>query len=462
MHFCTLAGQLRHIVEYHFNGLNSMNLTDLPNKLYFIGIGGVSMSALARHAHKLGFSVCGSDLRQSEYTRTLQQEGITVHFGHDAAHLADAQAVVVTTAVHQSNVELACARNRGLPVYLREQLLGAFFNGYSQRIAVCGTHGKTTVTAMVSHLLGKAGRQHTAFVGGTYLGNNYRYGGNLVVAEACEYNQSFLNLHPTLTLCLNVELDHPDCYADLPAVQRAFGSFLAQMEGNGSVILPHTLSSLHCGNSFLVGRDIFASNLRLRLGKPSFDVYLYGSFVGRCHLKLFGEHNVTNALFAIAACYKLGLPAESCVRWLSSFQGVDRRFTVKQGSFCRVVCDYAHHPTEIAASISCAKRMAAKGRVFCVFQPHTYTRTQAFWQSFASCFEQAHQVIYLPIFSAREAPLKGITSSNLCSVATCLGINALYCNDFSSAAHYLKGAVSSADVVLLLGAGDVNLLADLL
>ena len=399
------------------------------------------MSGLAQHLLECGYTVSGSDRTQNDRTDALAQLGATVHIGHSAENVDGAALVVRTSAAHDDNVEVAEAKKRHIPVILREQLLGAIFNSFATRVAVCGTHGKTTVTAMLHEILRFSGVSHTAFIGGVYNGNNYFFGHDLVIAEACEFNRSFLNLQPTICVCLNAEHDHPDCYADEQAVHEAFSQFMQQVDGDGCVVLPSNLKNL-CSNR----RCVFFNEID----------------VGKLELGVVGQHNVYNAKAAITCAMQLGVPVSQAVAALKHFHGVDRRWTEKHiDGLCKVVCDYAHHPTEIACSLATAKSLA-KGKVVCVFQPHTYSRTRAFFKEFARCFEQADVVAYLPIYSAREVPLDGITSQHLTLLAQNMGLNAIYMPDFDTATRWVRQTVTQDDILLILGAGDVVQLADML
>lgn len=424
----------------------------LPNKIYMVGIGGVSMSGIAQYLHALGRCVCGSDKVQNDYTQKLQRLGIDVQSESNSIEGVDS--VIRTSAVKDDHPQIVQARKLGIPVVLREQVLGTIFDSFDVRIAICGTHGKTTVTALLHHVLQKCGVGHTAFIGGSYQGNNYFGGGKIVVAEACEYNRSFLHLHPTHTLCLNVEYDHPDCYHTFDDVQQAFVNLFEQSQ---KVITSRKLPFKYTKSMFY--DDFCAKNVYTTNKNTTFDVYRKSQFVGKCNLPLVGEHNISNALAVVSLCQLLKLPLLQVLHAFSTFEGVGRRWTEVPYK-CKVICDYAHHPTEITATIQTAKSLT-KGKVFCIFQPHTYTRTQAFWQQFATCFDGT-TVFYLPIFPAREEAIFGVTSKNLRDFATSIGIDAHYCDTFLDAKKFVEQHVTSNDTLLILGAGDVVNLAQLL
>lgn len=418
------------------------------------------MSALAQYLHSIGHTVTGSDRSSNEQTQFLAKMGIRVYIGHNKYNVRDAELVVRTSAVHEDNVEFIEAKNCGIPTILREELLGAIFNSFSVRIAVCGTHGKTTVTAMIHQLLKSNKVSHSAFIGGLYCGNNFYFGNDVVVAEACEYNRSFLNLKPTVTVCTNAEYDHPDCYRNKRAINCAFKKFLANTAACGTVILPSNLARLAPKNARRIFFDeALTGEVRVQGGKPRF-MASFGKCQQEVRLDVVGKHNAYNALAALAVGYALNLPLADNVASLERFAGVTRRWTEIDCRF-KCVCDYAHHPTEIACSVEASKHVS-RGKVICVFQPHTFTRTKAFFKQFVTCFKDADVVAYLPIYSAREKPLRGIQSERLAKLALKLGIRAKYFADFKSVARWLNQIAEPNDLVLILGAGDVVELSKLL
>lgn len=417
------------------------------------------MSALAQYLHKTGHVVTGSDRASNEQTRALAQMGIRIYIGHNKYNVQGAELVVHTSAVHADNIELIEATRLGLPVVLREQLLGAVFNSFKTRIAVCGTHGKTTVTAMIHQILRENNVSHSALIGGLYHGSNFYFGQDVVVAESCEYNRSFLNLNPTIIVCTNAEYDHPDCYKNAAAVRRAFKRFIAKVDSNGVVVLPRDLERLVPRKTKRIYFDEgLLGDVDMRNGKPCFTAQ-FGKKVD-VRLSVIGRHNAYNALAAIAVGVAMRLPVANVARAVEQFDGVERRWTEFNCGF-RGVCDYAHHPTEIACSVAAAKAIT-NGRVICVFQPHTYSRTKAFFKQFVTCFAQADVVAYLPIYSAREKPLRNVTSQRLAALATKQGLNVRHLSDFKTAARWLKQTAEPNDLVLILGAGDIVDLAKML
>ncbi len=439
-----------------------MKIEEVPRRVHFIGCGGIGMSGLMQHLYRMGYTVSGSDRVKSDRTDALERLGIKVCIGHNGENIGDAELVVRTSAVSLNNEEVVRATERGVPVVLREELLGAVFNSFETRIAVCGTHGKTTVTAMLHKLLTDVGIDHAAFIGGVYRANNYFFGSKTVVAEACEFNRSFFYLKPTLCVCVNVEYDHPDCYKDIDDTRRAFGRFFSSVGKGGCVVLPSELRGLFPHrNRLLYDRGNKILSLRNTCGTFNFDAETYDGTV-HVDLGIPGEHNVSNALAVLSAAQALGIPSNAVARSLQDFCGVDRRWTeLKKTNLGLTVLDYAHHPTEIGCSVSTANSMT-KGRVLCVFQPHTYTRTQAFWEEFAECFRGADAVGYLPIYSAREKPIGGVNSYLLAQHASEKGINACFLPDFATARKWVFGNCGPDDILLILGAGDIDKLADML
>lgn len=425
------------------------NKLHLPQRVYMVGIGGVSMSGIAQHLHLLGHHVCGSDRTQNEYTAILQKLGVEIQ--GERASVAEYDLVVKTSAVKDDHPQIVEATKLGIPVRLREEILGAIFDGYPTRVAVCGTHGKTTATAMLHHVLQMCNIAHTAFVGGSYLGRNYFGGGDIVIAEACEYNGSFLCLNPTHTLCLNVEFDHPDCYQSLTDVQSAFCKLFEQSQ---RVVLPKNLQKLAPRGVFW--DDFSAKNILSTSRHTTFDLHHKQEFAAKVKLPLVGAHNIANALAVIGLCNTLNLPILEACHALGTFCGVDRRWT-EHPYKCKLVCDYAHHPTEIFTTLGTAKNIT-KGKVVCIFQPHTYTRTKALWADFARCF-CGTTVVFVPIYPAREKPICGVTSQNLAEFAKKIGVDAHYCQTFDEAKTFVENIVTTDDTVLILGAGDVVNLA---
>lgn len=430
-----------------------MKVQHIPHRVHFVGIGGIGMSSLAQWLLARGYQVSGSDRQNSEIVELLRKKGAKIATGHSADNVTDVQLVVRTSAVSLDNVEVARAVANGIPVMLREELLGIIFNSYATRVAVCGTHGKTTVTAMIHHILKENSVAHTCFLGGLYQGENFSDGGDIVVAEACEYNRSFLHLSPTICCCLNAEYDHPDCFADEASIMQAFEQFIAS--ATNCVILPSKFKHLARGNFIAYDQQYGALEVECGIDRVFCKINQTP-----LHMPVVGKHNITNAQAAIGVCGQLGISLTNVATSLSSFYGVSRRWSVK-GVDGNIIVDYAHHPTEIKCAVSTALSIC-KGKVYCLFQPHTYSRTKAFWQEFATCFKEVEKVGYLPIFAAREMPIDKINSCLLAESARDIGVSATYLSSFEQAVQFAHRYVGKNDLLLLLGAGDICDLADMI
>ena len=411
------------------------------------------MSSLAQWLLARGYQVSGSDRQNNEIVELLRKKGAKIAIGHSADNVAEAQLVVRTSAVSLDNVEVARAVANGIPVMLREELLGMIFNSYPTRVAICGTHGKTTVTAMIHHILKENNIAHTCFLGGLYQGENFSDGGDIVVAEACEYNRSFLHLSPTICCCLNAEYDHPDCFADETSILQAFEQFVST--ATDCAILPTKLKHLAKNKVIVYNQQYGAVEVECRKE----GVFCKINQVS-LRMPVVGNHNITNAQAAIAVSNQLGISLANAATSLSSFSGVSRRWAVK-GVDDNIIVDYAHHPTEIRCAVSTALSIC-KGKVYCLFQPHTYSRTKAFWREFATCFKEVEKVGYLPIFAAREMPIDKIDSCLLAESARDIGVSATYLSSFEQAVQFAHKYVTKNDILLVLGAGDICTLADMI
>lgn len=430
-----------------------MKVQHIPHKVHFVGIGGIGMSSLAQWLLARGYQISGSDRQNSEIVEILRKKGAKIAIGHSADNVTDVQLVVRTSAVSLDNVEVARAVANGIPVMLREELLGIIFNSYATRVAVCGTHGKTTVTAMIHHILKENNIAHTCFLGGLYQGENFSDGGDIVVAEACEYNRSFLHLSPTICCCLNAEYDHPDCFADEESILQAFEQVISS--ATDCAILPTKLKHLAKNKVISYNQQYGAVEVECR--KEGVFCKINQTSLS---MPIVGKHNITNAQAAIAVSNQLGISLANAATSLSSFSGVSRRWSVK-GVDGNIIVDYAHHPTEIKCAVSTALSIC-KGKVYCLFQPHTYSRTKAFWQEFATCFKEVEKVGYLPIFAARESPIDSVNSCLLAEFARSIGVEATYLSSFEQAVQFAHKYVSKNDILLVLGAGDICTLADMI
>jgi UDP-N-acetylmuramate--alanine ligase len=441
--------------------------------IHLVGIGGIGMSAIARVLHDWGYTVSGSDRQPSALTRTLLAEGILVQIGHQAEHVADADLVVVSSAIPEDNPEVVEARARGLPVVKREQLLSALTEGKST-IAVAGTHGKTTTSAMIAWILTEAGLHPTFIVGGVLqnLGTNARAGtGPHFVVEADEYDRAFLGLKPNVAVITALEHDHPDCYPTFDEMRSAFVEFADQVVVGGLLIacgedregiaLADPLPSR--------GRRVETYGLDptwewwaqgVELGNSAaFDVMYKGRRLGPCAIQVPGRHNVLNALAALAATVDVGVDFGMAAAALTRFRGTERRFEIKgQIAEVTVVDDYAHHPTEIRATLAAARLKFPGRTIWAIFQPHTYSRTVAMLDDFAAAFADADHVVVTEIYAAREADTLGVSGADL--VAHMAHPDAQYVPTLEQASATVLSRVQPRDVVLTLGAGDDYLVGE--
>ena len=440
-----------------------------PIHIHFIGIGGISMSGLAAILLKEGFQVSGSDSRQSELTDALERKGAHIVFGQAAGNIpSDCDLVVYTAAIHPDNPEFAAAVAREIPMLTRAQLLGQIMRNYEMPIAVSGTHGKTTTTSMLSHIAMQAGLDPTISVGGLLqsIGGNIRVGhSQTFITEACEYTNSFLSFFPKLSLILNVDADHLDFFKDIDDIRHSFAAFARLLPADGALVInggsdkiEEMTDGLPCAviTYDTPGSDWTASDIRFDdLGFASFDAMYQGTCFGRFQLKVPGMHNVSNALASIAAAHWLGISAGDIRSGLASFTGTDRRFQ-KKGTFhsVTVIDDYAHHPTEIEATLRAARNYPHR-RIICAFQPHTYTRTSALLDEFASALSLADEVVLADIYAAREINTLGITSDALRQKLAALGSKVSYFPSFDQIETYLAGICQEGDLLITMGAGDI-------
>lgn len=444
------------------------------NNVYFIGIGGISMSGLAQILQKKGCQVSGSDLKPSKTTKKLEELGIPVHYGQKAQNITDdLQLVVYTAAVKEDNPELVEARRRGILAIERSVLLGEIMKHYSQSVAVSGTHGKTTTTSMLSQIFLAAHCDPTITVGGVLpaIGGNIRVGySSYFLAEACEYHNSFLEFHPLIGIILNVEAEHLDFFKNLNAVEEAFHRFAQNIPPEGVLIINGEIPGFATVTKDLscpvitYGRSDNdqwqPANIRENQGRFCFTAMKDGVSQGEVCLQVPGEHNILNALAAVAAASALHLPMEAILEGLNSYTGVHRRFE-RKGEYhgTLVVDDYAHHPTEIRATLAAAKRVA-KSEVWCVFQPHTYSRALTLFDDFVHAFADADHVIVTDIYAAREKDTGLIHSREIAQKMAELGKDAQYISSFDEIVSYLKSTLSPQDLFITLGAGDVYLVGE--
>lgn len=441
-----------------------------PLHIHFIGIGGISMSGLAEILLGENFMISGSDTKESPLTKSLEEKGAKIYYGQRASNITDeVEVVVYTAAIHPDNPEFACAASRNLPMLTRAELLGQIMRNYETPIAIAGTHGKTTTTSMVSHILLEGKCDPTISVGGILpaIGGNIRVGeSETFVTEACEYTNSFLSFFPKISVILNIDADHLDFFKDIDDIRRSFRRFAELLPSDGTLIINADIPNYREITEGLLCRvityslenpaDYTAANIAYdKYGRASFDVLKDGVKVGSYFLKVPGLHNVSNALASAALGHLLGLDEESIIRGLGSFTGTDRRFQYKgEVGGVTVIDDYAHHPTEIEATLTASGNYPHK-KIWCVFQPHTYTRTKALLPEFARALSLADHVVLADIYAARETDDLGISSADLQKLIAELGTPCEYFPTFDEIENFLLGNCSSGDLLITMGAGDV-------
>ncbi len=441
-----------------------------PQAIHFIGIGGISMSGLAEILLREGFRVSGSDSQETGLTDHLEAAGARISYGQRAENIGDGVDVVVyTAAVHPDNPEYAEAVRRGIPMLSRADLLGQMMRNYREAVAVAGTHGKTSTTSMLAEILLAAEADPTISVGGILrsIGGNIRIGGpELFVTEACEYTNSFLSFFPTMEIILNVEADHLDFFKDLDDIRHSFRLFAEKLPAEGLLVINSDIERYEEISGGLPCRvvtfghgeqsDYRALNIAYdEFARASFTLWDHGAEAGRIQLGVPGEHNVYNALGAICAAKALGISDEAIAAGLARFTGTDRRFE-KKGVMhgVTIIDDYAHHPQEIAATLEAAKSYPHK-KLWCVFQPHTYTRTKAFLEEFAQVLAQADEVVLAEIYPARETDTLGISSRDIAERIEKQGGNVHYFPSFDEIETFILQNCSEGDLLITMGAGDI-------
>ena len=436
-------------------------------KIHMIGIGGAGMSGIAEVLASRGHEVTGSDLKESPYTRRLRDAGITVHIGHTPDQVGDADQVVISTAIPKTNPELLEARRRSTPVIPRAAALAWILDG-NRSVAVAGTHGKTTTTSMTAHVLRALGENPTALVGGELndIGSNVAFGrSDLVVAEADESDRSLLHLGPQAAVVTNIEFDHPDFYSSLEDVVETFEQFVRSLPEDGVLITcaddPRCLGVAAEAPCPMMTYGIDSGDLRAEILGPDRYVLLEnGERRGEVELGVYGQHNALNSLAAAGVARWLGYDAYEAALTLKTFGGVRRRLQLKgEVADIRVVDDYAHHPTELAATLAAARStMTNGGRVIAVFQPHRYSRTRALYREFGDSFAAADAVLITEVYGAGEMPQPGVNGKLVVdAICETRGHPEVYYIPQQDAIPRVLGEISErGDLVLTLGAGDIS------
>lgn len=449
-----------------------INLSDY-NQIHCIGIGGIGLSAIAEILLSRGYKVTGSDMRESDITAKLEADGGTIYLGHKADNINGADLVVYSAAVGADNPEMARAKELGIPTASRAELLGLLMSEYDNSIAVSGTHGKTTTTSMVSLILKNAQLDPTILVGGNLpeIGGNVKVGRSQnFVTEACEYMDSFLSLRPKYEIILNIDSDHLDYFKDIDHIARSFDRFASLVPEDGTIIAYDAnpfVKSVVEGRSNVVtyglteGCDYYASEVAFNAdGMPKYKVNHAGGVLCEVQLSVPGEHNILNSLAAFACCHIMGVDAGLIAETLECFKGTQRRFdilgTTKNG--VKIIDDYAHHPTEIKATLSAVKNVKYNN-MWCLFQPHTYTRTLALFDEFVEAFGDADKLVLAEIYAAREKNIHKISSKELADKikAKYPGKEVYFFETLDEIVDFVDENAESDDLVLTMGAGDIYL-----
>ena len=453
------------IENTHYGAAAIAEMLSGATSIYFIGIGGINMSSLAHISHIRGYRVGGSDQMQTALTDKLSDAGIEIFYSHEASHIDGYDAVVYTVAIASDNPEYTAAIARGIPCISRADFLGYIMTGYGCRVGVSGMHGKSTCTSMCALSFMHAGGDPTVLSGATLaeMGGAYRIGGeDNFIFEACEYMDSFLDFNPNIAIILNIELDHVDYFKSITQVRRSFSDYAAITGPEGYAVVNGDDDNVRLAMAGYAGTlvtfglsegcDYMAYNIEYNSGLASFDVSFRGNYAAHISLSVPGQHNVYNALAAFAAAMICGLDANTVAEGLSHYLGAGRRMEYKgKWNSVDVYDDYAHHPTEIAVTLQGFRDMGF-GRLFCIYQPHTYSRTAALWDDFVSALSTADRVLMVDIYAAREKDTLGVSSSLL---AQSIGEKADYCASFDDVIEILSAEAQPGDGIIVMGAGTV-------
>ena len=447
----------------------SFNLnTDKNKKVHFIGIGGISMSGLAALLLTKGYKVSGSDGKNSDILTKLKNSGAEIYIGHNSSNLKNVDLVVYTAAIPNDNPEIIEAKNQNIELMDRAEFLGYIMKGHKYNVAVAGTHGKTTTTSMLSNITLSANLDPTILVGGEVdaINGNFKIGeSEYFVTEACEYKASFLKFFPYIGIILNIDADHLDYYRDLNHIKDTFKEFTDLIPRDGYLIgcaeddnVLEVLEYAKCNTiSYGIEKgDIRATNISFNnKGCATFTVLNKDVELFEVTLNTTGKHNILNALASISTSLILNIPKENIIDGLLSCKGAHKRFEYK-GEFngATIIDDYAHHPVEIEATLSTAN-LIDHNKIYCVFQPHTYTRTKTLFDEFTKCFNKASELILMDIYAAREKDTGLVSSNELGDAIRATGMNCINLHSHDEVANYLASKASANDLILTVGAGDV-------
>ena len=445
---------------------------DTHKTIHLIGIGGVSMNSLAELLVSLGACVSGSDSKQTAVTDRLHALGVHITYDHLAENTNHVDLVIRTSAIHDDNPEIMAARANNIPIMERAEAWGDLMCDYRHVVCLSGTHGKTTSTSMMTMIALESGLDPTVMVGSHLpaIDGTLRIGAkDCFVAESCEYCNSFLHFHPTVAVLLNVEADHLDFFKDINEIIASFRAFCLLTPPDGAVVVNAQDANAMCAAANLdrtvitfgntTQADVYPQNIVIKNGYYSFDVFAHGHVYTHISLSVPGQHNMMNALACCAAAYFLQIDGVHVSKGLHAFTGSSRRFQLTGHLSCgaMVVDDYAHHPSEMQATLHTARQMDFK-RIICAFQPHTYTRTKALFHDFAGALEQCDKAILAPIYAAREQNTTGISSADLAKEIP----HAKSFDNLSDIAAYLQTIAQAGDLILTMGAGDIHQVGQML
>ncbi len=454
-----------------------IQLSDYKN-IHCIGIGGVGLSAIAEILLARGYHVSGSDMKESDLTENLKRKGAEIYIGHRGSNVENADLIVYSAAIAEENPEIVRAREKNIPLAGRAEVLGTLMDDFANSIAISGTHGKTTTTSMVSLILNSAKLDPTILVGGNLaeIGGNVKVGASqYFVTEACEYRDSFLELRPKIEVILNIDSDHLDYFKDIDHIVSSFDRFAKAVPEDGKIIAYDANPFVSKIIKDIPGAITYGYNESCTYhiadvsfdseGMPVFNVNYQGENLGTVKLRVPGEHNILNAVGAFACCHQLGVDSKIIIETLGAFKGTQRRFdivgTTENG--VKLVDDYAHHPTEIKATLAAAHNIP-HNKLWCLFQPHTYTRTLALFNDFAASFEEADVLLLADIYAAREKDIYKISSEELAGEIKKEHPDkkVYYMSSFEEIANYVKKNAEAGDLVITMGAGDIYKVGDLI
>jgi len=449
-------------------------IKDKDKKIHFIGIGGISMSGLAAVLLNSSFKVSGSDFKNSPIVEKLKASGAEIYIGHKRENIKNVDLVVYTAAIPSDNPELLEAQEKNITLMDRAEFLGEIMKGHKYNVAISGTHGKTTCTSMLSHVTLAGNLDPTILVGGELdiIDGNFRIGNSeYFLTEACEYKRSFLKFFPYVGVILNIDADHLDCYKDIDEIADTFLKFSELIPEDGYLVgyaddfrVKEILSKANCntlGYGFDETSDITAKNIIFNKdGCATFDVYKDNKNLFTLTLTVPGKHNILNALASICVSIIFNISSQNIIEGLSKCKGAHKRFEYKgELNGITVIDDYAHHPTEIRATLSTAKQID-HNKTYCIFQPHTYTRTKALFDEFTECFNDTDELILMDIYAAREKNTGLVSSDELGDAIRSKGIKCTNVHSHHEALTYVKSKLTSGDLLLTVGAGDVVIVGE--